>query len=353
MAAVPGKPASNYNTTKRTFQIHNLRQAIDNADPATKKDFSLDVMGFQVALDPSVHANSTGPDKTEGKEEEQGECGSDWFSHDLFDTDERVRNEYYPRVKDFLLAFFAQEYKDDNKFTLPKRVEIFDHTIRRNIPEWNSAPGQRKPVSEVHVDQTPGASWRRIETIFRQDDRQRDGGQNDAAEEPILINNDISIDKHIEDLNSRGYSRVLLVNVWRPLINNVEDYPLGLADYRSIDNRPATCENENSSKPSSPTFRGSAGGDLVKLELLYSDFVGETYYFHPNSAHKWYYLPHQNVNEVTIIKCFDSLAELEQKLDTDGPKVAQWSPHTAFINPNAPTNAQPRESIEVRTLVFF
>jgi hypothetical protein len=31
---------------------------------------------------------------------------------------------------------------------------------------------------------------------------------------------------------------------------------------------------------------------------------------------------------------------------------ARFTPHSAFIDPTAPTDAPPRESIEVRTLVF-
>ena len=39
------------------------------------------------------------------------------------------------------------------------------------------------------------------------------------------------------------------------------------------------------------------------------------------------------------------------RLATDGR--ARFTPHTAFDNPTSPPNARPRESIEVRTLVFF
>ena len=48
------------------------------------------------------------------------------------------------------------------------------------------------------------------------------------------------------------------------------------------------------------------------------------------------------VNEALLLKCFDSRA--------DGS--GRFAPHTAFIDPTAPSNAAPRESIEVRTLVF-
>jgi len=48
-------------------------------------------------------------------------------------------------------------------------------------------------------------------------------------------------------------------------------------------------------------------------------------------------------DEVVLIRCFDSARS--------GP--ARFSAHGAFDDPETPDNAPPRESIEVRTLVFF
>jgi hypothetical protein len=44
-----------------------------------------------------------------------------------------------------------------------------------------------------------------------------------------------------------------------------------------------------------------------------------------------------------LIKCYDS--------KEDGR--ARFTAHTAFDDPTVPANAPPRESIEIRTLVFF
>ena len=46
--------------------------------------------------------------------------------------------------------------------------------------------------------------------------------------------------------------------------------------------------------------------------------------------------------EILLLKCFDS--------KTDGR--ARFAPHTAFADPTTPAGAAPRESIELRTLVF-
>ncbi len=47
-------------------------------------------------------------------------------------------------------------------------------------------------------------------------------------------------------------------------------------------------------------------------------------------------------DEALLLKCFDSA--------TDGR--ARFAPHTAFEDPTAPADVLPRESIEIRTLVF-
>jgi hypothetical protein len=44
-----------------------------------------------------------------------------------------------------------------------------------------------------------------------------------------------------------------------------------------------------------------------------------------------------------MIRCFDSARS----------GAARFSAHGAFDDPETPSNAPPRESIEVRTLVFF
>lgn len=112
-------------------------------------------------------------------------------------------------------------------------------------------------------------------------------------------------------------TRYQIINVWRPIKRILKD-PLAVADSRSV--------------PDS---------DLVPVGLIYPDRRGETYTVRPNEQHQWYYLYGQTPSEVTLIKCFDS------KLDGRARRV----PHTAFVNPDT-VDEDPRESIEVRALVF-
>jgi hypothetical protein len=48
------------------------------------------------------------------------------------------------------------------------------------------------------------------------------------------------------------------------------------------------------------------------------------------------------VDEALLLKCYDS--------ETDGR--TGFGPHTAFVDPMTPQDSAPRESIELRTLVF-
>ncbi|KAF1814345.1 hypothetical protein P152DRAFT_465221 [Eremomyces bilateralis CBS 781.70] len=106
--------------------------------------------------------------------------------------------------------------------------------------------------------------------------------------------------------------------VWRPIKTILRDL-LGLADAHSV--------------PKS---------DLVPSKLIYPDRKGKTYSVRPNPAHRWYFKYAQRPDEPLFIKCYDSL--------NDGR--ARRVPHSAFVNP-AHVNEPPRESIEVRALVFY
>ena len=81
---------------------------------------------------------------------------------------------------------------------------------------------------------------------------------------------------------------------------------------------------------------------LIASDLVYPHRVGETYSVTFDQAHRWFYVPEMNIDEVLLLKCYDS--------ETDGR--ARFAPHTAFTDPTTPPDAAPRESIELRTLVF-
>jgi hypothetical protein len=171
------------------------------------------------------------------------------------------------------------------------RVLVFDHTIRRRV--WGGidrAPGTpRQPVTIVHNDYTVKSGPQRVRDLM-----------GDEAEE----------------LLSRRFE---IVNVWRPIRGPLRDAPLAVCGATSV-----------------------AFADFVASDLVYRDRTGETYRVRYNPAHRWFYVPEMRTDEAVLIKCYDS-AE-------DG--TARFTAHSAFEDPTAPADVLPRESIELRTLVF-
>lgn len=172
-----------------------------------------------------------------------------------------------------------------------QKVVIFDHTIR-SIPKLREGvKGVREPAHRVHNDYTEKSGRRRV----------TDHLSSLEAEERL---------KH----------RYAEVNVWRAIRAPLEDSPLALCDARSL----------------SPQ-------DFIPTDLIYRDKIGETYSFSFNPNHRWFYFPKLRADEAILIKCFDSKA--------DGR--ARITAHTAFDDPTKPRDALERESIEVRSLLFF
>jgi hypothetical protein len=113
--------------------------------------------------------------------------------------------------------------------------------------------------------------------------------------------------------------RVQIINVWRPIRGPLWDTPLAVCDARTV--RPE---------------------QLVASDLVYANRIGETYSVIFDPEHRWYYAPQMRADEALLLKCYDSR--------TDGR--ARFAPHSAFTDPTAPPDAPPRESIEIRALVF-
>jgi hypothetical protein len=170
------------------------------------------------------------------------------------------------------------------------RVFIFDHTIRRRIPgATDDRIGPRQPVPRVHVDHTVRSGPQRVRELLP-----------DEAEELL-----------------RG--RVQIINLWRPIRGPARDLPLAVCDASTV-----------------------RFDDLVAADHIYRHRVGETYQVTYHPAHRWFFAPEMQTDEALLLKCFDSR--------TDG--IARFAPHSAFTDPTMPADAPPRESIEVRTLVF-
>jgi hypothetical protein len=171
------------------------------------------------------------------------------------------------------------------------RIFIFDHLQRRRVPgqEDRSRSGPRQPATRVHVDHTARSGPQRVRDLMGEE-----------AEELLK-------------------GRVQVINMWRPIRGPLRDAPLAVCDSRTV-----------------------APDDLVPSDLVYRDRTGETYSVRYNPSHRWFYVPEMQRDEALLLKIADTRTDIS----------ARFMPHTAFTDPTTPPDAFPRESIELRTLVF-
>ncbi|MBD2433993.1 MULTISPECIES: CmcJ/NvfI family oxidoreductase [Fischerella] len=208
--------------------------------------------------------------------------------------------EHHTNVRDFYdedeirNVYYPEAEQLLKEVTGATKVVIFDHTLR-NLQRFKQGEnGIREPVKRVHNDFTAKSGYTRARLEL-------------AA-------------RGINDIDRLLQQRFAIINVWRAIAQPIQESPLTVCDAQSI----------------APT-------DLVASDLVYRDRVGETYAITYNPGHRWFYFPQMHREEALFIKCFDS-AE-------DGR--ARFAAHTAFEDPTSPPNAPPRESIELRTLVFY
>ncbi len=172
------------------------------------------------------------------------------------------------------------------------KVVVFDHTPRIDDEAMQAARGVRPPARIVHNDFIPESAAQRVRDVLP-------AGEAEAR------------------LNKRYGS----INVWRPIKGPVVTAPLVICGYGDI-----------------------GDGDLIVSERHYPDGrIGRIYNVAFNPAQRWVYFPHMMPDEAVLLKCYDSL--------TDG--TARWTAHGSFDPADKPANAAPRESVELRTMVFW
>jgi hypothetical protein len=167
-------------------------------------------------------------------------------------------------------------------------VRVFAHDVRCSDRARQESTGVREPVRYVHNDYTPVSAPQMVREVLAPAEAQR-----------------------------RLTRRFVEINVWRPIKGPVLDHPLAVCDAGSI-----------------------APGNLIAVS---EGLRHEVFMLRYNPAHRWYYFPRIEADEVILIKGFDSAR--------DGR--ARFTAHAAFVDPSSPPDAPPRESIEARTLLFF
>jgi hypothetical protein len=200
------------------------------------------------------------------------------------------------RVEDFLDqseidSIYTAEIESFLKATTGcYRVHIFDYTVRASDPQLRELKQVREPASLVHNDYTAHSGF-------------------------VCLQESLG-----EEAESLAQGRFQIINVWRPLVDPVEDFPLALCDTRSL-----------------------TTADLVDTERRAPNHTGEIQLALHSDEQRWFYFPKMRADEVILFKTFDSI---------DGG-VNPCSIHSAIRLPDAPADAKPRESIEARALVFY
>ena len=192
---------------------------------------------------------------------------------------DRVREHYYPEMESLVM-----------RQTGAVRVLAFDHNLRSKALAGESQYDAQMPVLFAHNDYTDDSGPQRVRDLLP-----------DEA------------DRLLE-------KRFAVINVWRPTRGPVRESPLAVCDAQTM-----------------------GPNDLVAMDLIYPDRVGEVQSLRYVEGHRWLYFPEMKASEVMMLKCYDSTR--------DGR--ARFTAHSAFEDPQTPADTEPRESIEVRTLAFF
>ncbi|KAL0566123.1 hypothetical protein V5O48_015893 [Marasmius crinis-equi] len=162
-------------------------------------------------------------------------------NHQSFNNDEEIQKEYYPESTELI-----------KRLTGASKVVPFNHTVRcRTEGDTGLDPRKRGPVPHIHVDQSSSASYNRVLQHLPED-----------------------------EANELLKRRFQIINLWRPISHPAEDWPLAVCDFRSIDREK----------------------DLVPVDFILPDKVGETLAVRYNPQHKWKYLRGITPEEFILIK---------------------------------------------------
>ncbi|KAK8157465.1 hypothetical protein IWX90DRAFT_480714 [Phyllosticta citrichinensis] len=248
-----GFESSNFSHVAHDVQVHDARP--------NKSVFELDKHGFAYVDDP------------EGAK----------LVEQLRRNDDGAKEQYYAHLEQLI-----------KKQTGASRVVIFDHTLRRRIPELKgkNPDGREQPAGNVHIDQGPIGAVRRV--------HQHVG---------------YGSDKLLK-------TRVQIINAWRPLNGPVQDWPLATMDFTTL--------------KTSNIHPGNLYHNRFELR-------GQSCSISHHPDQRWYYLDSQRNDEMTFIKIWDN------KPAVTGKACA----HCAFEHPATPKDAPLRESMEVRCIVAY
>jgi len=220
---------------------------------------------------------------------------------DFYDSEE-VERVFYPEMEKLLLEFYP-----DATDALVYNHDVFDKHYEGDRTEDQAAknPGVNAAYANlVHNDLNDNSGRVRCRELLTKNLRNFGREQHYTEAEA----------------DAKMSRRFLSINLAKPM-ETVRQNPFALCAWPSFADQP-----------------------YITNYRVYDDRVGETTRFTYRPEHEWYWVPQQERTEVSMLKCYDSIA--------DG-SVSRWSFHTACIDPAAPDDAPCRKNAVVRSVVFF
>ena len=233
-----------------------------------------------------------------------------------------------------LTAYYAEVCRAVEQATGAHKVYAFDHVVRQTGVGMNyevkDGVKVGGPALVVHGDYAMrGAPVRRDH--FALPPKTDDTFIKTHGTTPLIAPDEL------EALKGRRFA---IVNLWRSIdpSHPVVDMPLTLCDCRTV-----------------------TADDYVAIEFRYVDRKYDTYAGGHSPAQRWYYFPEMTGDEAILLKTYDSQGVLWRgQPGTDGvhhvdePTVEVSSTlHSAVRDPRLGKEYAKRQSIEVRTIVFY
>ncbi|KAL8904012.1 MAG: hypothetical protein Q9207_003559 [Kuettlingeria erythrocarpa] len=173
-------------------------------------------------------------------------------------------------------------------------IVVFDTTLRKASKD----EVLRRPVRKVHIDQTSLGVLHRVKRHLSED--------------------------HAEKMLA-GRLRIRLINVWRPIVETVEDHHLAMAESPTVDEL-----------------------DLVEVRHEYPDREGETYAVRYSAQQRFWYWSQMSSGEALLLQCFDSQQHYEEGHLQHSSRCA----HASFNPVEVRTPDCKRQSIETRCIIM-
>jgi hypothetical protein len=168
-----------------------------------------------------------------------------------------------------------------------------------------TSPTVQPPAAEAHVDFTERCAERRAAALY-----------------------------HDAHPGGPGYRRFIGFSLWRALSPPPQDMPLALCEGRSVRDDEGT-RNTKVDVAEIPT------GEALFAPIEGEEDMPAATIFNYSVAHRWWYFPDMEPDEVVLIKLYDS-----------DHGTAWRCPHTAFRDTTRP-DARERRSMEFRAMAYF